>query len=250
MSESRRDDLSVYEVAYIFWERKLLVSGAVFVCLAGAMLFTFSRSASYTVEAVVIVQPAREDLSRNEREVFLEEVSAIVASDEGLFEQATERSDWTGSAAGFRDRLEPVYFVRDSGEVGLDIRFTSADPEVAVSAANSYAALFVERAANLDESQLSGGTGVSEARVGSRASASESRGSRRPVLYAGGAIALGVILGGGAALLIEGRTRSWRDARDAEMTLRAPVIGVIPDYETLGIARDAETDETTEGATR
>jgi hypothetical protein len=42
-----------------------------------------------------------------------------------------------------------------------------------------------------------------------------------------------VVLGGAAALLIEDRTRSWRDARDAELTLRAPVLGVIPDYSSV-----------------
>ena len=35
-------------------------------------------------------------------------------------------------------------------------------------------------------------------------------------------------------MLLEGRARSWRDARDAELTLRAPVLGVIPDYSSLG----------------
>jgi capsular polysaccharide biosynthesis protein len=43
-----------------------------------------------------------------------------------------------------------------------------------------------------------------------------------------------VLAGGAGALLLEGRTRSWRDARDAELTLRAPVLGVIPDYSSVG----------------
>jgi hypothetical protein len=41
-------------------------------------------------------------------------------------------------------------------------------------------------------------------------------------------------VGGGGALLLESRARSWRGARDAELTLRAPVLGVIPDYSSVG----------------
>jgi capsular polysaccharide biosynthesis protein len=44
------------------------------------------------------------------------------------------------------------------------------------------------------------------------------------------AAGVGLLIGGAGALLLEGRARSWRDARDAELTLRAPVLGVIPDY--------------------
>jgi capsular polysaccharide biosynthesis protein len=55
----------------------------------------------------------------------------------------------------------------------------------------------------------------------------------RFLLYALAAAAAGVLAGGVGALLLEGRTRSWRDARDAELTLRAPVLGVIPDYSSV-----------------
>jgi capsular polysaccharide biosynthesis protein len=55
----------------------------------------------------------------------------------------------------------------------------------------------------------------------------------RLLLYAVAATAAGVVAGGAAALLLEGRARVWRDARDAELTLRAPVLGVIPDYSSI-----------------
>ncbi len=37
-------------------------------------------------------------------------------------------------------------------------------------------------------------------------------------------------MGGSVTLALESRTRKWRGAKDAELTLRAPVLGVIPDY--------------------
>jgi capsular polysaccharide biosynthesis protein len=47
------------------------------------------------------------------------------------------------------------------------------------------------------------------------------------------AAGVGLLVGGAVALLREGRARSWRDAHDAELTLRAPVLGVIPDYSSI-----------------
>jgi capsular polysaccharide biosynthesis protein len=58
--------------------------------------------------------------------------------------------------------------------------------------------------------------------------------SLRLLLYAAAAVAAGVLAGGAGALFLEGRARSWRGARDAELTLRAPVLGVIPDYSSVG----------------
>ena len=43
----------------------------------------------------------------------------------------------------------------------------------------------------------------------------------------------GLLLGGVGALVLESRARRWRGcSKDAELTLRAPVLGVIPYYPT------------------
>jgi hypothetical protein len=47
------------------------------------------------------------------------------------------------------------------------------------------------------------------------------------VVAAGGG---GLLVGGIGALFLEGRARRWSGSRDAELTLRAPVLGVIPDF--------------------
>ncbi|MDQ4106157.1 MAG: hypothetical protein M3157_03155, partial [Actinomycetota bacterium] len=56
----------------------------------------------------------------------------------------------------------------------------------------------------------------------------------RPLLYALLAAGAGLLAGGAGALLLENRTRSWRGARDAELTLRVPVLGIIPEYSPEG----------------
>jgi capsular polysaccharide biosynthesis protein len=54
--------------------------------------------------------------------------------------------------------------------------------------------------------------------------------SPRPLIYAAVAAGAGLLLGGAVALILEGRASGWRGVRDAELTLRAPVLGAIPDY--------------------
>jgi capsular polysaccharide biosynthesis protein len=90
--------------------------------------------------------------------------------------------------------------------------------------------LFVERVESLNDQRLAGGALAADARLERRASAPESASGPGPLLYALVAVAAGMLLGGGIALLLESRANNWRDARDAELTLRAPVLGVIPEY--------------------
>ena len=54
--------------------------------------------------------------------------------------------------------------------------------------------------------------------------------SPRPLIYAAVAAVAGLLIGGAAALVLEGRASGWRGVRDAELTLRVPVLGAIPDY--------------------
>lgn len=227
----RREDLSLIEVLYILWSRRILVAGVVLVLLAGAMLFSFSREPVYTAESVISVVPLQQEPSQGEREAFLDDALAVVADDE-LLGEVVEEVGWQGGVADFRERLEPESFVNQERS-GVIVRFSATTPEAAAEAANAYSTLFVQKVERLNERRLAGGTLAAEAGVDSEAAVPDFRSSPRPLLYAGLAVGVGVLVGGGAALLIEDRTRNWRDARDAEMTLQAPVFGVIPDYSAL-----------------
>jgi len=109
------------------------------------------------------------------------------------------------------------------------VRFSGHEPELAAQAANVYAKLFVKRVKLLDGGQLDGGVTAANAAVERKATPPE-RSSLRPLIYAAVAAGAGLLLGGAAALLLEGRASGWRGVRDAELTLRAPVLGTIPDY--------------------
>lgn len=209
----------------------MLVAGAVIILLAAAMVFALSRQPTYTAEATIDIAPRQQEPSQSEREAFLDDTLAVVADDELVVEAAGE-AGWQGGASDFMARLEPEPFVGQERS-GVIVRFAGDNPASAAEAANAYSTLFVEKAERLSESRIAGGTLAAEASVSREAVAPTFRSSPQPLLYALAAIGAGVVIGGGAALLLEGRASSWRDARDAEMTLKAPVLGVIPDYSIL-----------------
>ena len=218
----QRDDLSLSEVLYVLWERRRLVAGAVLILVLAAALFSVLHEPVYTAEATVVVQP------HGESDAFMEEILGDVATDE-LMREVRREAGWRGGPEEFQDRLH----VMQDGRYGLRVRFSSSEPEEAARAANAYATLFVQRVERLNDERLAGGTLAADASVERRAAPPGNWPKLRPLLFAVAAIGTGVVLGGAAALLIEGRTRSWRDARDAELTLRAPVLGVIPDYSSV-----------------
>jgi capsular polysaccharide biosynthesis protein len=227
-----RDDLPLSEVWYVVWERRLAVLGTVLVLVALALLFGLFREPVYTAEATVDVQP-RENLSSNEETAaFLEEVRSDVTTERGFRRAVMRQAGWEDGSEEFTDRLDAQTFVTQDGRSGLRVRFSGSEPEQAARVANAYAGLFVERVERLNDERLAGGTLAADASVERRATPPAGT-SLRLLIYAAVAAGVGLLVGGAAAMLLEGRARSWRDARDAELTLRAPVLGVIPDYSSI-----------------
>jgi capsular polysaccharide biosynthesis protein len=226
----RRDD-SLSEVLHILWERRLLVAGSILILVILALLVGSFREPVYTAEAMVDIEP-REELSNDgERQAFLQEVLVAVAT-EDLMREVMRRAGWETGLAEFRDRLRAVPFPTQDGKIGLRVQFSGSEPEQAARAANAYAELFVDRVEQLNDERLAGGALAADASVEGRAVPGGT--NLRLLIYAVVAAGVGLLVGGGGALLLEGRARSWRDARDAEVTLRAPVLGVIPDYSSVG----------------
>ena len=222
----QRDDLSLSDVLYVLWERRWLVAGAVLILVLAAALFSMLHEPAYTAEATVVVKPRGEP--SGESAAFMGEILSDVATPE-LMRAVRREAGWSGGPEEFKDRLH----VMQDGEYGLRVRFSGSEPEEAVRAANAYASLFVQKVERLNDERLAGGSLAADASVERRAEPPGTWQRLRPLLFAVAAIGTGVVLGGAAALLLEGRTRSWRDARDAELTLRAPVLGVIPDYSSI-----------------
>jgi capsular polysaccharide biosynthesis protein len=226
----RRDDLPLSEILHILWGRRLLVVGIVLLLVLLALLFGLSREPVYTAEAVVSIEPRERLVNDQEKEAFVEEVRGTVVATDGFIQEVMRRARWETASREFKDRLD-FETMAQGDETGMLVRFSASDPGQAARAANAYAELFVERVERLNENRLAGGTLAADAVVERRAVPPT---SLRLLLYAAAAVAAGVLAGGAGALLLEGRARSWRGARDAELTLRAPVLGVIPDYSSVG----------------
>ncbi|MDQ3636980.1 MAG: hypothetical protein M3426_03150, partial [Actinomycetota bacterium] len=181
-----------------------------------------------TAEATVSFQPREGSRAGENPEAFVEGVLGAV-TERGFLQDVMREADWTDGPEKFGERLDVERYDGANGASGLRVRFSGANAAEATRSANAYADIFVARVEQLNDRRLAGGTLAAEASVEEYASP-ESWASPRPFVLAAAAIVAGVIVGGAAALLLESRARSWRNAHDAELTLRAPVLGVIPDY--------------------
>ena len=227
--DGRRDATSLAEVLHVLRGRRLLVVGASLVLAGVTLLFGLFREPVYTAEAVVGFAPHQVPEDENARQAFAQEVFSAITSPASFSEGVGAEAGWRGTSEEFRDRLDPGVTVSGYGGMKMRVAFSGREPEGAARVANAYAETFAVEAGRLGDGQLSGGTGIADAQVLRRAVPSEGSGPPA-VLYAVVAAGLGLLLGGGAALSLEGRAGGWRDVRDAEVTLKAPVLGAIPDY--------------------
>ena len=225
--DEARDDTSLSEVLYVLQRRSLLVVGVVLVLGGIALLFGIFREPVYTAEAKVSVRPQEELDGEEARLAFLEEVRGAVVTQE-MLKEVRRRAGWEAGPKAFSERLDPRTVGNTDGEPGLQIRFSANEPGQAARAANAYAELFVRGIENLDGRPPADGVPVAQAAVAQRAVPGSY--SPRPLIYAAVAAGAGLLVGGAAALMLEGRASGWRGVRDAEVTLRVPVLGTIPDY--------------------
>jgi uncharacterized protein involved in exopolysaccharide biosynthesis len=222
-----RDDPSLSEILYVLASRRLLVVGVGLILAGVALLFGLFREPVYVAEARVSVVPQGKLEGEEARLAFLEEVRGNVVT-QGMLAEVRRRAGWEAGPRAFSERLDPETFAGRNGGSGLRVRFAGDGPGQAARAANAYAETFVEGVEDLGDRPLADGVPVAEANVEQRAVPGGY--SPRPLIYAAVAALAGLLLGGAAALVLEGRASGWRGVRDAELTLRVPVLGAIPDY--------------------
>jgi capsular polysaccharide biosynthesis protein len=201
--------------------------GVVLVLAGIALLFGLFSEPVYTAEASVSVSPQERLDGEEAKLAFLEEVRGAVVTQQMLSE-VRRRAGWEAGPRAFSERLDPRTVVDTGSGPGLEIRFLGDEPGQAALAANAYAELFVEGVEDLGDRPLADGVPVAEAFVEQKALPGDY--SPRPLIYAAIAAGAGLLIGGAAALILEGRASGWRGVRDAELTLRVPVLGTIPDY--------------------
>jgi capsular polysaccharide biosynthesis protein len=221
----QRDDFTLSELLNALWGRRLLIGGGALVLSLCSVLFGLSREPAYVAEATVAVRPEAFGDAEEPEALAREAMYAAVTTE--LPRDAMRRAGWSRSPQEFNERLG-VETDHDNGEI--HVRFSDTTAEGAARAANVYAEAFVERVDHLSQRGLAGVALESSAQVTRRATAPEGRSSPALLLYGVLGGAAGLFFGGSVTLALESRTRKWRGAKDAELTLRAPVLGVIPDY--------------------
>ena len=221
----QRDDLTLSEARHILWERRALVAGCTLLFVAVALLYGLSREPVYTAEVIVSVRSEEGEMETSESlDEILFELGSPEAT-ENFLGQAAARAEWKGNPGEFRERIREERV--NNGRI--KVRFSGRTPREASQGANAYAQVFVERVRAF-EGRLAGGTVSGEAQVEKAAVPPEKRSGPGVFLIMVAAGGLGLFVGGIGALFLEGRARRWSGYKDAELTLRAPVLGVIPDY--------------------
>lgn len=205
--------------------RWALVLCAALAVAALAVTLDALRGLRYTAESLVRVQDLGEAGADGASEERLAEVRAAAGAEE-VARSAMQEIGWERDIQGFDQRLE----VEAAGDGRLSVEFSANDPERAADGANAYASSFVARVEGLAGDRLAGGALNADAEVARKAQPPPAPSRVRLVLVGLAALVPGVAAGGALALALGGRDRRLRDVRDAELTLGAPVLGVIPDY--------------------
>lgn len=241
----QRDDVTFSELLNALWGRRLLVSGVAVTTMVAVTLLAFFSGPAYVAEAALSVQaaddglgpeepvsgevdPAVQDGSGQSPEALTQRVSEAVLPKELALETMRRVSYASGGLEEFNKRLS---IEDDDQPEQIRVSFSAEKAEEALLVANEYAKVFAERTDELNGQGLVGGTLAAEVEVEREAALVRGR-ATTSLLYGAAAGLAGLVLGSGVAFALESRTRRWRGARDAELTLRAPVLGVIPDYAT------------------
>lgn len=237
----QRDDFALSEFLNAMWGRRLLVGGIAVATMVSVSLLAFLWGPAYVAEAALSIQATDDGLGPEEP--ILEEVDPAVQdagqSSGALIQRvsevvpqrelALETMRRVGYASGLEEFNEGLRVGDDERPGQLLVSFSDEDANEALLVANEYTKVFVERTDELNGQSLVGGTLAVEVEVVQEAELLRGR-STTSLLYGAAAGLAGLVLGSVVAFILESRTRRWRGARDAELTLRAPVLGVIPDY--------------------
>lgn len=198
---------------------------------AVAVIVGLLREPTVTAEAVILVEPRRGFETAEGPGASLQDITRAVSEDQHFMAAAADDAGWGGEEAAFGERLEPVPASGATDESRLLVRFSGTTAAEAERAADVYAESFVERVNELGGERLVGGTLGASASVERAAVAPESLPGARLLPYLAGGLVSGAFIGSLFAVALEPRSRSWRGVRDAEATLRVPVLGAIPDYD-------------------
>lgn len=214
---------------YVIHKRRFLVVGISCFLALCSMVFSLTQKPDHTAEATIGLAPKDKLSADGNRQAFLNTVMGAVDTNK-LSREAMREADWKAGTEEFNRHLDVETFAtRDGTPGGLLVRFSDPRAKEASRVANIYATLFVNRVKQLGKDRLVGASLNAKAHIEKKAKPPVEEGLRVPI-YTAAAAGAGFLIGVMVAMLLEGRVRSWRDARDAEVTLHVPVLGSIPEY--------------------
>ena len=240
----QRDDVTLFELLNALWGRRTLVGSIALALMLSAILLTFFWGPTYVARSALSVTATDGGLGPEDPVVGKADPSAQIGAEQSsealinrvrdgvpqaeVSRQTMRQVGWTSGLQEFSERLEMENDYR-AGEI--QVSFSAENAGEARRVADEYAEIFVERTKQLNRRGIVGGTLAAEVEVVQKAELFRGRASTQ-LLYGVAAGFAGLLLGSGVALTLDSGTRRWRGARDAELTLRAPVLGVIPAYVT------------------
>lgn len=207
-------------------ERWAVLLGIIMTFVIAAAVFSLLQSPTYTATAVVSVQPGERAGTQPAQEL----VGRVVGGE--FSERVMREAGWDGGEEGFERRLEVAPTGGGNESPKLRVSFSAAEPQMAARVANAYAGTFMSRVEELSRDRLAGGSLSASAGLEQRAEPPASPGSPRPLLYGLAALGVGLAVSAAVVAVLESRTRRWRGAWDAEVSLWEPVFGVIPEYDS------------------
>ncbi len=214
---------------YVIRKRRLLVAGISCFLALCSMVFSLTQRTDHTAEATISLSPKDKLSADGNRQAFLNTVMSTVDTNK-LSRKAMREAGWNAGAEEFNRHLDVETIATRDGTPGdLRVRFSDSRAKEASRVANIYATLFVNRVEQLGKDRLVGASLNAKAHIQKKAKPPVEEGLRVPIYTAAAAVA-GLLIGVMVAMLLEGRVRSWRGVRDAEVTLHVPVLGSIPEY--------------------
>jgi capsular polysaccharide biosynthesis protein len=238
----QRDDVTLFELLNALWGRRVLVGGIAAAMMISVTLLVLLWGPAYVARTTLSVsgtdeglgpeEPASEEAGSSAQPGAGQSSDALIQTVWGVVDErelsleTMRRVGYASSLEEFTERLD----LEDDYSAGtILVSFSADDAQEARSVADEYAKVLAERTDELNRQGPVGGTLAAEVEVAGEAELLRGR-ATTSLLYGAAAGFAGLLVGGGVAFALESRTRRWRGARDAELTLRAPVLGVIPDY--------------------
>ena len=211
------------------WRRLWLILLIVAVCMGAAAVFSNLQTPTYQASVRILIgQDEEATYTPNlQTEVMglqlLTKTMAQAVPSRNIAEEVVQRLDLSMAPGALRGNLEAKQ-VADTQFI--DIKYKDSDPERARLIADTVGDVFSEQVSGVNPSS----NYTVNATVWERAAASPGKVSPQPERNVLLALALGLVVGVGLALLLDYLKDAWRSPEEAEQVSGVPTLAAIPAF--------------------